>query len=67
MERKCNVVDFFEKYYLSEGQKSDEEWHRIYGFHSGNEIYDVVARDSEMFEQFIGKTFPYASFQVHKR
>uniref|UniRef100_A0AC35GHR8 Calcium-activated potassium channel BK alpha subunit domain-containing protein n=1 Tax=Panagrolaimus sp. PS1159 TaxID=55785 RepID=A0AC35GHR8_9BILA len=29
-----------------EGQKSTEPWHRMYGFHSGNEIYDIVVGES---------------------
>lgn len=49
-----------------EGQKSSEAWHRIYGFHSGNEIYDIVVRDSRFFNDYIGKTFTYASFHAHR-
>ena len=49
-----------------EGQKSTEPWHRIYGFHSGNEIYDIIAGESKFFGDFVGKTFAYASFYAHE-
>lgn len=49
-----------------EGQKSSEAWHRTYGFHSGNEIYDIVVRDSRFFGEYVGKTFTYASFHAHR-
>jgi potassium channel subfamily T protein 1 len=49
-----------------EGQKSSETWHQIYGFHSGNEIYDILVRDSRFFGEYIGKTFTYASFHAHR-
>ncbi|KAI6209861.1 Calcium-activated BK potassium channel alpha subunit [Aphelenchoides besseyi] len=35
-----------------EGQKSSEAWHRTYGFHSGNEIYDISVRDSRFFGEY---------------
>uniref|UniRef100_A0AC34RR67 Calcium-activated potassium channel BK alpha subunit domain-containing protein n=1 Tax=Panagrolaimus sp. JU765 TaxID=591449 RepID=A0AC34RR67_9BILA len=49
-----------------EGQKSTEPWHKIYGFHSGNEIYDILVGESKFFGDFIGKTFVYASFYAHE-
>uniref|UniRef100_A0A0N4ZT15 C2H2-type domain-containing protein n=1 Tax=Parastrongyloides trichosuri TaxID=131310 RepID=A0A0N4ZT15_PARTI len=49
-----------------EGQKSLEPWHKIFGFHSGNEIYDIRIGDSRFFGDYIGKTFVYASFYAHK-
>uniref|UniRef100_A0A7E4ZRB9 Potassium channel subfamily T member 2 n=1 Tax=Panagrellus redivivus TaxID=6233 RepID=A0A7E4ZRB9_PANRE len=49
-----------------EGQKSTEPWHKVYGFHSGNEIYDVVAGDSRFFGDFVGRSFSYASFYAHE-
>lgn len=49
-----------------EGQKSTEPWHKIYGFHSGNEIYDIVVGESKFFGEFIGKTFVFASFYAHE-
>uniref|UniRef100_A0A915C1E2 Potassium channel subfamily T member 2 n=1 Tax=Parascaris univalens TaxID=6257 RepID=A0A915C1E2_PARUN len=49
-----------------EGQKSTEPWHKVYGFHSGNEIYDITVGDSKFFSEFIGKSFTYASFHAHR-
>ncbi|KHN80504.1 Potassium channel subfamily T member 2 [Toxocara canis] len=49
-----------------EGQKSTEPWHKVYGFHSGNEIYDIKVGDSKFFGEFIGKSFTYASFHAHR-
>ncbi|ETN79227.1 Calcium-activated BK potassium channel alpha subunit [Necator americanus] len=49
-----------------EGKKSTEPWHKVYGFHSGNEIYMIRTEDSKFFGEFIGKSFTYASFHAHK-
>uniref|UniRef100_A0A914C8I7 RCK N-terminal domain-containing protein n=1 Tax=Acrobeloides nanus TaxID=290746 RepID=A0A914C8I7_9BILA len=50
-----------------EGQKSAEPWHKVYGFHSGNEIYDIIVSESKFFGEYIGKTFTYASYHAHKK
>ncbi|KAI1716329.1 calcium-activated BK potassium channel alpha subunit domain-containing protein [Ditylenchus destructor] len=50
-----------------EGQNSSEGWQRLYGFHSGNEIYDIEACKSRFFGPYIGKTFTEASFNAHQR
>uniref|UniRef100_A0A914CMS7 Uncharacterized protein n=2 Tax=Acrobeloides nanus TaxID=290746 RepID=A0A914CMS7_9BILA len=52
--------------YGEEGETSSEEWHKTYGFHSGNEVYDTISHKSRIFQNFIGKTFPYASYHAHK-
>ncbi|PAV72740.1 hypothetical protein WR25_18722 isoform B [Diploscapter pachys] len=49
-----------------EGQKSTENWMKICGFHSGNEIYNIRITDSKFFGEFVGKSFSYASFNAHK-
>ncbi|GMT05080.1 hypothetical protein PENTCL1PPCAC_27254, partial [Pristionchus entomophagus] len=49
-----------------EGQKSSESWHKVYGFHSGNEIYDILVEDSKFFGDYLGNTFTYASFHAHR-
>ncbi|CAI4228796.1 unnamed protein product [Auanema sp. JU1783] len=49
-----------------EGKKSSEPWHKVYGFHSGNELYHIRVEDSKFFGDFIGKSFTYASFHAHK-
>uniref|UniRef100_A0A915D9P3 Calcium-activated potassium channel BK alpha subunit domain-containing protein n=1 Tax=Ditylenchus dipsaci TaxID=166011 RepID=A0A915D9P3_9BILA len=49
-----------------EGQKSNEAWQRVYGFHSGNEIYDICVTESKFFEEYVGKTFTFASFHAHQ-
>ncbi|VDM60176.1 unnamed protein product [Angiostrongylus costaricensis] len=37
-----------------EGKKSSEPWHKVYGFHSGNEIYMIKAEDSNYGVGLIG-------------
>ncbi|MCP9257731.1 Potassium channel subfamily T member 1 [Dirofilaria immitis] len=49
-----------------EGQKSTEAWHKVYGFHSGNEIYDIKIANSQFFSEYIGKSFIYASFHAYQ-
>ncbi|GMR30939.1 hypothetical protein PMAYCL1PPCAC_01134, partial [Pristionchus mayeri] len=49
-----------------EGQKSSEPWHKVYGFHSGNEIYNITVDDSKFFGDYLGNTFTYASFHAHR-
>lgn len=50
-----------------EGQQSQEEWHRLYGKCSGNEIYHIVLGDSRFFGEYEGKSFTYASFHSHRK
>nr|NP_001260862.1 slowpoke 2, isoform L [Drosophila melanogaster]AGB93395.1 slowpoke 2, isoform L [Drosophila melanogaster] len=50
-----------------EGQQSPEEWHRLYGKCSGNEIYHIVLGDSRFFGEYEGKSFTYASFHSHRK
>ncbi|XP_049803720.1 potassium channel subfamily T member 2 [Schistocerca nitens] len=50
-----------------EGQTSQEEWHRLYGKCSGNEIYHIVLGDSRFFGEYEGKSFTYASFHSHRK
>lgn len=52
---------------LREGQTSDEEWHRLYGKCSGNEIYHIRLADSRFFGEYEGKSFTYASFHSHRK
>ena len=50
-----------------EGQTSSEEWMRIYGKCSGNEIYHICLGDSQFFGEYEGKSFTYASFHAHRK
>ncbi|XP_038216273.1 potassium channel subfamily T member 2 isoform X3 [Zerene cesonia] len=50
-----------------EGQQSPEEWHRLYGKCSGNEIYHILLGDSRFFGEYEGKSFTYASFHSHRK
>ncbi|CAH1101513.1 unnamed protein product [Psylliodes chrysocephalus] len=50
-----------------EGQQSQEEWHRLYGRCSGNEIYHIKLEDSRFFGEYEGKSFTYASFHSHRK
>ena len=42
-------------------------WREMYMKLSGNEIHSIVAEKSKFFQEFIGKSFTYASFVVHKK
>ncbi|KAM4634548.1 potassium channel subfamily T member 2 [Polymixia lowei] len=50
-----------------EGQQSPEQWQRMYGCCSGNEVYHVRLCDSKFFGEYDGKSFTYASFHAHKK
>ena len=50
-----------------EGQTSEEEWHRLYGKCSGNEIYHILLSESRFFGEYEGKSFTYASFHSHRK
>jgi hypothetical protein len=52
---------------IREGQTSREEWHRLYGRCSGNEIYHIRLADSRFFGEYEGKSFTYASFHAHRK
>ncbi|KAG7272783.1 hypothetical protein CRUP_017837 [Coryphaenoides rupestris] len=50
-----------------EGQQSPEQWQRMYGCCSGNEVYHIRLGDSKFFGEYEGKSFTYASFHAHKK
>ncbi|XP_053380951.1 potassium channel subfamily T member 2-like isoform X3 [Mercenaria mercenaria] len=50
-----------------EGQSSSEEWQRLYGKCSGNEIYHIRLGESKFFGEYKGKSFTYASFHAHRK
>ncbi|XP_046724535.1 potassium channel subfamily T member 1 isoform X4 [Silurus meridionalis] len=50
-----------------EGQQSPEEWQRMYGRCSGNEVYHIRLSDSMFFREFENKSFTYAAFHSHKK
>ncbi|ESO98909.1 hypothetical protein LOTGIDRAFT_91366, partial [Lottia gigantea] len=50
-----------------EGQMSGDEWQRLYGRCSGNEIYHIRCGESKFFGEYIGKSFTYASFHAHRK
>ncbi|XP_069772372.1 potassium channel subfamily T member 1 [Narcine bancroftii] len=50
-----------------EGQQSPEQWQRMYGRCSGNEVYHIKLSDSKFFGEYEGKSFTYASFHAHKK
>ncbi|XP_035797631.2 potassium channel subfamily T member 1-like isoform X17 [Amphiprion ocellaris] len=50
-----------------EGQLSPEQWQRMYGRCSGNEVYHIRLCDSKFFGEYDGKSFTYASFHAHKK
>ena len=50
-----------------EGQQSPEQWQKMYGCCSGNEVYHIRVCDSKFFGEYNGKSFTYASFHAHKK
>uniref|UniRef100_A0A5F8HAB4 Potassium sodium-activated channel subfamily T member 1 n=1 Tax=Monodelphis domestica TaxID=13616 RepID=A0A5F8HAB4_MONDO len=50
-----------------EGQDSPEQWQRMYGRCSGNEVYHIRMGDSKFFMEYEGKSFTYAAFHAHKK
>ncbi|KAG9471556.1 hypothetical protein GDO78_014253 [Eleutherodactylus coqui] len=50
-----------------EGQQSPEQWQRMYGRCSGNEVYHIRMGDSKFFMEYAGKSFTYAGFHAHKK
>ncbi|TRY95023.1 hypothetical protein DNTS_004670, partial [Danionella cerebrum] len=50
-----------------EGQQSPEQWQRMYGRCSGNEVYHIRLADSMFFREYNSKSFTYAAFHAHKK
>uniref|UniRef100_A0A672MZU6 Potassium sodium-activated channel subfamily T member 1 n=1 Tax=Sinocyclocheilus grahami TaxID=75366 RepID=A0A672MZU6_SINGR len=50
-----------------EGQQSPEQWQRMYGRCSGNEVYHICLGDSMFFREYNSKSFTYAAFHAHKK
>uniref|UniRef100_A0A4W6EDY6 Potassium sodium-activated channel subfamily T member 1 n=1 Tax=Lates calcarifer TaxID=8187 RepID=A0A4W6EDY6_LATCA len=63
--RGHNVMDFL--CCVWEGQLSPEQWQKMYGRCSGNEVYHIRLCDSKFFGEYDGKSFTYASFHAHKK
>ncbi|GFO02053.1 potassium channel subfamily t member 1-like protein [Plakobranchus ocellatus] len=50
-----------------EGTWATETWQRIYGCHSGNEIYHILLGRSAFFREYEGKKFTFASVDAHQK
>ncbi|KAM6415317.1 potassium channel subfamily T member 2 isoform 1-T1 [Rhynochetos jubatus] len=50
-----------------ESQQSPEQWQKLYGRCSGNEVYHINLEESTFFAEYEGKSFTYASFHAHKK
>ncbi|XP_075038747.1 potassium channel subfamily T member 2 isoform X4 [Mixophyes fleayi] len=50
-----------------EGQQSPEQWQKMYGRCSGNEVYHIKMEESIFFAEYEGKSFTFASFHAHKK
>lgn len=50
-----------------EGESGIEEWQKLYGKCSGNEIYEIKLSKSQFFRDYCDKSFGYASFNAHKK
>ncbi|GFR99152.1 potassium channel subfamily T member 1 [Elysia marginata] len=50
-----------------EGTWATETWQKIYGSHSGNEIYHILLGRSVFFQEYEGKKFTFASVDAHQK
>ncbi|XP_069793948.1 potassium channel subfamily T member 2 isoform X5 [Narcine bancroftii] len=50
-----------------DGHQTHEQWQKIYGKCSGNEVYHIKMEDSTFFAEYEGKSFTYTSFHAHKK
>uniref|UniRef100_A0A8V0YI58 Potassium sodium-activated channel subfamily T member 2 n=1 Tax=Gallus gallus TaxID=9031 RepID=A0A8V0YI58_CHICK len=50
-----------------ESQQSSEQWQKMYGRCSGNEVFHINLEESTFFAEYEGKSFTYASFHAHKK
>uniref|UniRef100_A0A8B9TGY9 Potassium sodium-activated channel subfamily T member 2 n=1 Tax=Anas platyrhynchos TaxID=8839 RepID=A0A8B9TGY9_ANAPL len=50
-----------------ESPQSSEQWQKMYGRCSGNEVYHINLEESTFFAEYEGKSFTYASFHAHKK
>ncbi|RUS81211.1 hypothetical protein EGW08_011005 [Elysia chlorotica] len=50
-----------------EGSWATETWQKIYGCHSGNEIYHIMLGRSVFFQEYEGKHFTFASVDAHQK
>jgi potassium channel subfamily T member 1 len=51
----------------AEGDDSNEEWQKLYGKCSGNEIYHIRLCDSKFFGEYENKSFTFTSFHAHRK
>lgn len=63
----CAVEQCFVYLCFREGQQSPEQWQKMYGRCSGNEVYHINLEESVFFAEYEGKSFTYASFHAHKK
>ncbi|GAB1600252.1 potassium channel subfamily T member 1 [Argonauta hians] len=49
------------------GKDAPERWQKLYGRHSGNELFHISLENSLFFSHYIGKSFTEASTEAHKR
>ncbi|CAI9720396.1 Potassium channel subfamily T member 2 [Octopus vulgaris] len=49
------------------GKDAPERWQKIYGRHSGNELYHISLENSLFFSHYIGKSFTEASADAHAK
>uniref|UniRef100_UPI00398F52A7 potassium channel subfamily T member 2 isoform X2 n=1 Tax=Pristiophorus japonicus TaxID=55135 RepID=UPI00398F52A7 len=50
-----------------DGHQSHEQWQKMYGKCSGNEVYHIKMEESTFFSEYEGKSFTYTSFHAHKK
>lgn len=48
-------------------QHSTDDWHTIYDKCSGNEVYNIILKDSIFFSEYEGMSFPCASFLAYQK
>lgn len=47
--------------------KENETWQDYYGRLAGNEVHSILAGNSKLFGEFVGKSFTEASNIIHRR
>ncbi|XP_059840696.1 potassium channel subfamily T member 2 isoform X3 [Hypanus sabinus] len=50
-----------------DGHQTHEQWQKMYGKCSANEVYHIKMEDSTFFAEYEGKSFTYTSFHAHKK
>ena len=65
MNHTFSKIDVCALLIISEGHLATEPWMKMYGAHSGNEVYHIQLGKSMFFREFEGRPFTEASAEAH--